>query len=330
MADGRKGANLAELAKSCGLSLRVVNAVMTGYSGSVRYSQKTKEKILETAIEMGYRPNRFAKNLKNGCCGTIAVLVENFFDVNLNTMDSIIRASNEHSRMVLLERVGPDNPNPRCFSEKIADGFIAIGQIPEDVLEKIEKACSPCIFVNTNRMNSPNCMNFDEKGAMKLAVERFASLGRRHIAFISNGRTDHYFEKARRAGLESEIRKRGLHKLKILENSSQYFNSQFLDLVSLFLEENPELDAVLLSMDAMAPAFYDAADRTGRKIPSDIAVISVNNSEFSIASRPSLTSLGVSREGVGWTAVGKLISMMEGKKDPCTAVKYSLFPRASA
>ncbi|GEM_PF-2756278 len=330
MEDSRKGANLAELAKSCGLSLRVVNAVMTGYSGSVRYSPKTKEKILETAIKLGYRPNRFARNLKNGCCGTIAVLVENFFDINQNTMDSIIRAANQHSKMILLERVGPDNPNPRCFSDKIADGFIAIGQIPDQVLEKIDSTCSPCIFVNTNKRDSPNCMNFDEKDAMKLAVDRFASLGRKHIAFISNGRTDHYFEKARRMGLETEIRKHGFSKLKVLENSSQHFYDSFREQVSSFLMDNPELDAVLLSMDAMAPAFYDAAEKTGNKIPSDIAVISVNNSEFSIASRPSITSLGVSKEGVGWTAIGNLISMMEGKKIQCSSVKYSLFQRDSA
>ncbi|HCE45810.1 MAG TPA: hypothetical protein DET40_19880 [Lentisphaeria bacterium] len=330
MAGAKHGAKLADLAEACGLSLRVVNAVMTGYSGSVRYSQKTKEKILETAIEMGYRPNRFARNLQNGCCGTIAVLVENFFDINEMTMDSIIRAANQHSKMILLEKVGPDNPCPRCFSEKIADGFIAIGQIPDDVLKKIDRACSPCIFVNTNKRKGSNCMNFAEEGAMKLAVERFAALGRKHIAFISNGRSDHYFEKARRLGLESEIRKRGFHKLKILENSSQYFNASFLDQITSFLKVNPEIDAVLLSMDAMAPAFYDAADRTGRRIPSDIAVISVNNSEFSVASRPSMTSLGVNRAEVGWTAVGKLISMMEGKEDICQNLKYSLFQRNSA
>jgi len=330
MGGNKNGTKLTDLAKACGLSLRVVNAVMTGYSGSVRYSPGTKDKVLETAKRLGYRPNRFARNLQNGCCGTIAVLAENFFDINEITMDSIIRASSQRSKMILYERVGADNPNPRCLLERISDGFIAIGQISEQVMEKIDRTGSPCIFVNTNRRKGANCMNFDERGAMKLAVDRFVSLGRERIAFIGNGRTDHYFEKARHMGLEAEIKKRGLAKLKIFENPSLHPDNEFRKQLSSFLIGNPEIDSVLLSMDFMAPVFYDAAEKTGRSIPSDIAAISVNNSEFSIASRPSLTSLGINRAEVGWTAVEKLMSLMEGKEVSCPTLKYSLFPRNSA
>jgi LacI family transcriptional regulator len=329
MNGAENGTRLVDIARDCCLSLRVVNAIMTGYSGNVRYSPETKKRVLEAAGNLVYRPNRFARNLQAGRCGAIAVLVENFFDITELTLNAIIQTAKEHSTMTFLEKVGPDNPTPKCFSEKMSDGFIVIGHVSESLTAEIDRTGSPCVFVNSNRRKGTNCVTFDEKDAMKLAVERFLSRGRKRIAFIS-AQPGHYSVEERINGLEVEIRKRGLAKLKALEPPPDISETAFQNLISDFLRGNPEINAVLLCSDDMAPVFYDAAGKIGRNIPSDISVIAVNNSIISRYVRPSITSLGIDGTKVGRIAVEKLESILEGKKVSLSKLKYKLIPRDSA
>ncbi|MEZ5448593.1 MAG: substrate-binding domain-containing protein [Thiolinea sp.] len=63
--------NLKELSQKLGLSQTTVSRALNGYP---EVGEKTRERVLKTAAEMNYRPNRFAKSLATGKTGHIGII----------------------------------------------------------------------------------------------------------------------------------------------------------------------------------------------------------------------------------------------------------------
>jgi DNA-binding LacI/PurR family transcriptional regulator len=78
-----------------------------------------------------------------------------------------------------------------------------------------------------------------------------------------------------------------------------------------------------LQKDRIAPAFYSVANILGKRIPEDYSVISFNNSELSYGLDPKLTSFGFNNEDASDLIIGRMIDIIEGKKNLKT-IKLSL------
>ena len=66
---------LREFAKATGFSVATVSRVLNGRSRLVSY--ETKQQILATAKELGYRPNLVGRSLRGACTNTIGLIVDN-------------------------------------------------------------------------------------------------------------------------------------------------------------------------------------------------------------------------------------------------------------
>ena len=62
----------AQIAKKLGVSRQLVTFALSGYP---QISQKSRERILTTAREMGYKPNLYARALKKGRSGIIGLWI---------------------------------------------------------------------------------------------------------------------------------------------------------------------------------------------------------------------------------------------------------------
>ena len=76
-------ATIKDIALRCGVSEGTVDRALNGREG---IKKETKEKILQAAKEMGYRPNHLASCLARGSSKTIGVVcagLDNPFSVHL-------------------------------------------------------------------------------------------------------------------------------------------------------------------------------------------------------------------------------------------------------
>jgi len=67
--------NIVDIAKKAGVSISTVSRVLNGKAEQFRISEKSQQKIRETAKKLNYVPNQFAANLKSGKSNTIALII---------------------------------------------------------------------------------------------------------------------------------------------------------------------------------------------------------------------------------------------------------------
>lgn len=67
--------SLTDVAKSAGVSIATVSRILTGIDYPV--SDKTRQKVLEAARQLDYRPNLIARSLRVEQTHTVGLIVEN-------------------------------------------------------------------------------------------------------------------------------------------------------------------------------------------------------------------------------------------------------------
>ncbi len=67
--------SIVDIAKKAGVSITTVSRVLNGKADEFRISEKSQQKIKETARKLNYVPNQFAASLKSGKSNTIALII---------------------------------------------------------------------------------------------------------------------------------------------------------------------------------------------------------------------------------------------------------------
>lgn len=71
----KKNISIKDIAKEAGVSPSLVSFVLNGKQKQYRVSDQMADKIRDVAKRMDYRPNGFAKSLRDGTSHTIGVIV---------------------------------------------------------------------------------------------------------------------------------------------------------------------------------------------------------------------------------------------------------------
>jgi LacI family transcriptional regulator, galactose operon repressor len=145
-----------------------------------------------------------------------------------------------------------------------------------------------------------------ERGAL-LAVEHLRTRGRSVLGMVSSpsGRT------------VEEPRQRGFHRaIADLTDDVEHhvvWADETLEGgasgVRQLLERLPAVDGILAYNDVMAIGAMRELEDLGHRVPDDVAVVGVDDVEFSALVRPSLTTVRIDREQMGGRAVDMLMQM---------------------
>lgn len=313
------------IAELSGVSQPVVSSVLAEAEGrssssSVRYSDETRRRVLETAARLGYRPNRAARTLVRGRHHALGILVHNWGYVGMEFLEGASAAAWEHDQSLVLAPMpapGEDDEFiPSIVAEDSVDGIIVLEDLPGSVEREIDRHKIPTAWVNTNRREGPGCVTCDEVGSARLAVEHLVETGRRRVGGIFTPGS-HFSDAARRTGLEQGAEEFDLPQPPLLMLEKSVFDTTCWAEVEAeiqdFLETERAMDAVLLSVDGIAPRLYRAARRAGVEIPDDLAVVGINDSPFSSQIIPTLTTLRVMREEMARRAVEMLMDSLDGE-----------------
>ena len=85
----KKPVRLSDVARSAGVSRVTVSHVLHGSGSNVRVRDATRERVLQAARQMGYRPNRTAQQLRGARSKILGVIVDTW---NLPVMSSRLAA----------------------------------------------------------------------------------------------------------------------------------------------------------------------------------------------------------------------------------------------
>lgn len=156
--------------------------------------------------------------------------------------------------------------------------------------------------------------NYRQQGAE--AAKFFVSKGFQHFAFY--GYSHSVWSRERREGFESKLYEFGYRQVEIYERQS-LSNLWFYQSTPLqeWLENLPPKTALLTCDDTRASVILEVCRLIGKKIPTDIAVLGVDDDELTCSlSFPSLSSINLDVERGGYNVAEYISRHLQDPKEP--------------
>jgi len=323
--------NVNDLAKAAGVSVATVSRVL---NNSSNVSPETRSKVLKVINEMGYRIKK-SKNDGEKKTRLILVLITSMGNSLYSDMvKGMEEVANKMGFHVIVANCYNNEEHLSAFlpllSRKIIDGIIMAGtlfntgeilklSLKFPIVQCGEILCDDLPFVSTD----------NESAAFEI-VNMIAAKGRKRIALltVNNLRTSTV---GRLKGYIRALQHNNIPFDKDLVVYSTYGYHDTLEVMEKFIYENPDIDGLFSISDKMAAAAIHVFKKAGKRVPEDISVASIDNSQYSYTIEPNITTVYHRQTEMGRKAAEMLINKINNKAVPSNQifVGYDLIKRDS-
>lgn len=305
------------MAREAGVSQSAVSRV---FRPGLSVSQKTRDKVMATANEMGYRPNAIARMLITKQSGMVAVIVSSRANVNypevLSQVSKQLAARNKRVLLFTLDDVeGLDELFEQILTFQV-DGVIALAaHFESHRLAQFEKHEIPVVLYNRNvpdAMANTVCCNH-EQGIKQLITELEKNNPKKYL--LLSGPKDSDVANERREIAIKLLEQFGVKDVSILYGDYSYQSGR--DCLAKWLQHNPAPDAIICSNDTMAIGVIDEArENHDIHIPNDISVVGFDGITSSAWQSYQITTIKQPVEKLVKAAVEMLLEHIENPDSP--------------
>jgi LacI family transcriptional regulator len=298
MAESKKS-TLVRVAELAGVSIASVSRVMNGLPAS----QRVTERVRAAAVELGYVPDATARSLKVGRTEQIALAVADVGNpVYVSMMREISQVVTKAGYRLVLSSTGSD-PKDQIdllvsLNRGFADGLIMSPlRVPEELGTQLRASRLPIVIIGSLPPGVElDNVRADSVAGMALAVDHLAEQGRERIAFV-NGPVDTVPGAARLNGYLKALAARNLHDNADAQVTAKDFTYKAGLRAATTLLEQSTPDAIVCANDLLAIAALNVATRRGLRIPDDIAIVGMDDTDIADLANPAITSvdLGATR-----------------------------------
>ncbi len=315
--DSDKEVTIYDLARKLNISIATVSRAL---KDDPVVSKKTKKKIADLALEMGYRSNNFARNLRTQRTNTIGVIIPR---INSYFMSAVIAgmenvATSEGYNLIISqssESVEKETANAVTLFNNRVDGLLVSLAYDTDSLTHFEpfikKKIPLTFFDRTVDQKDSTCIQINNLKAAYEATTHLISQGRRRIVHITAPpKRNVYVDRLqgyKQALADQRIAFR--QDYVIVGNLSQEAGA---DAAAHIRQMKPFPDAVFAANDNCAVACMLALKQMGVRIPEEIAFVGFNNDPVSTVVEPNLTTINYPGYEMGQVAARNLIDRLGG------------------
>jgi LacI family transcriptional regulator len=327
----RSGPTIRDVARLAGVSIGTASKAL---NSSGRLRQETRDKVIEVAREIGYRPNNLAQSLHRAKSMTVGIISNDSFGrFTLPIVEALEEHLADRGIAIFMCNATDDPARERQHLDQLLgkriDGLVVtarradkrapIGPVPPGL---------PVLYVYS-QADEDNTLSLvpDDEGGARLAVAHLADLGRKRIAHITGPER---FEavQLRHRGYSAALSQAGLPEIDGYYLSGAWSEEWGRDAVAQLFDGRTEVpDALFCGNDQIARGAAEALRDRGLAVPGSVATVGFDNWEvMTLASRPPLSSVDMNLEALGREAGEALIAMMSGERAagvrrlPCTLV----------
>jgi DNA-binding LacI/PurR family transcriptional regulator len=288
-------ATIYDIAKAVGVAKSTVANALSG-KGTV--SEATRQRILQCAQEMGYRPNVVARSLYSHKTFTLALILPTianpFYPEIAEAVEQIAR---EHEYQILLCNTHRDFAVGRQQMERMVsrwvDGYIIMGSSMDiaDITTYFQRKL-PIALCDWQENESPLdipqvSVNFYRAG--QLAAQHLLDLGHRNVAVI----VDEPQQTLRLEGFRSVLHTAGLSLPQEMIQQGQSTIESGIVATQRLLAGPVRPTAIFTTNDWMALGAIEAIITEGLQVPQDISVIGLDDITVAAHLRPPLTTIAI-------------------------------------
>jgi len=308
--------SMRDVALRAEVSAATVSRVL---NGSDTVGAAARERVLAAVADLGYRPNRLARNLRRQNAEMVGVVVS---DIENPHFTEMVRAAEDaafsRGYRMLLCNTDEQADKQRAYLDMLAgervSGVILSPTEPggEEIRMLLDLGIPVVAFDRHVRDPRADSVVSDGKGATRSATEHLIAGGHRNIAFLG-GRPGVETAEERRAGYEAAMREAGLEPH---EADGDFRIEGAMRAMEALLRDDGEVTALVIANNLMAIGAMRALVAAGRRVPDDIALIALDDPFWAALVQPPLSVLGQPVRRMTDAAMRLLLERIGGSSEP--------------
>jgi DNA-binding LacI/PurR family transcriptional regulator len=304
---------MRDIARETGVSQSTVSRVLSGSPTTVPIAVTTRERVIETAKRLGYRPNPLARGLRGAPTMLLGVIVRDITDPFFaGAIEAASVAANEHGYNVVLGHAHESADEAVALAgileARHCDGILFLGDLRDrpGLIADIQSATTPVVALwHGSRESGIPTVSVDNAVGIRAMVDHLVDLGHQRIAFAGPRRLGDINE--REAAYRSSLDVHGIPRPDAyrLETPNTFFGGR--DALDVLMELKQPPTAIIASTDVIAIGMLHAAQRRGLEVPRHISISGFDDIPVAAVSVPALTTVAMPIEAMIAAAVDIVI-----------------------
>jgi DNA-binding LacI/PurR family transcriptional regulator len=326
-----------DVAKLAKVSISTVSNVLNGRAGEM--SAETLARVKRAVAELGYKPNRTARQLKTGHTAMLGLLVPSLGNPSYGMLAREIETESwsRYGYRVIVANTYREPERERAFLDDMASqgvrGAIIISSLADErhIETPIRKGLVAVSYDSQTRGASPPLLDYvsaDNVAGTRLAVEHLVANGHRTIAFLTPEIWT--FSRAqKRKGFLEAAEKAGIRGV-IIEGAvaSSYADAEMAELGQSLagrLVDHPERPSAAIAInDMMAIGLIAGLRERGLDLPQGMSIVGMDGISLGAFTAPPLTTVVLPLSDLARTMVDRI--MLRLQKPETVPEEFTFMP----
>lgn len=299
-----------------------------------RVREKTRKKVEEAALEVGYVVNAVARSLVTSRSGVVGLIVPTLEDSIFSaTVQGLSDTLSQSGLEMLMGISHYDSTREeellRAFVGRQIDALVLTGKVHSAATRQLLGKAQIAVVEIWDVPETPLDLyvGFSNIDMARVATEYLISKGYRHIAFVSPQGRSRATE--RQAGYCSAMRAAGLEEAVncISAPATLYGGAKALDEL---MANTPRPDAIFFNGDTPAVGAHLHGAALGLKYPDDVALMGLHDTDISSRVNPPLTTVRIPRYDIGKYAAEEIVERLaDGEQGQSKVVPFEIIERGT-
>ena len=290
-----KRVTILDVAAEAGVSRQTVTRAMNDMND---ISEATRQKVLEAADLLGYRPSRFARNLvtrqKTHALGLVVASFRNPYYTDIAA--DMLSAATERGWQLTMASEGEVGEVLDLLFTQVD---VVVGHFggPDADLLQASRGLPVVRLESRSELPGVHSVELDIESGVVEAINALRERGARRFGMVDSAYTElaqGVYEPSPRRGWFERVVGDQITGVVVGEETISGGGRAFADL----LDRHPDTDAVLMFNDLMALGAVQSAHGLGLDVPGRVRIVGIDGLALGEAVDPPLTSVALDRHGL--------------------------------
>ncbi len=314
MEKARKPATMRDVAARAGVSRSLVSTVFRGVPGA---SPDNRDRILQAAADLGYRPDERARRLRSRERRVVGVTLTVVHPFHVSLLEELHDSPDLRGYELSIGLSTDSRTLDRAVDTLLAQrcaGLVLIGPTaPDHELAALVTACGDVPVVVADRhaaLAEADVLRVDDALGMSMAVDHLVALGHRDIWYL--GGAEYVSAEPRQRGYERAMADRGMaDRARVVEAGGTEGDGAAATM--RLLEGSILPTAIVAYNDRIAAGAVDILWRRGFRVPDDMSVVGFDNVPAAALPHLALTTVEQRAEDLAAAVVAVLVARLSGE-----------------
>lgn len=306
-----------DVARLAGVSQSTVSYVFTG-KGSI--SPATRERVLEVAESIGYRPNLAARSMRTRRSGRLAVITG--ITAAENQMRILAGAGEVAGDAGYVMETSSIDGSVEDRTERVLElaaggqyeGILTLVPVRPEALSGGEDR-APVLATTAFDEQMHSAGELTDARLLAIFMQALVDAGHRRFLHVA-GPEEYSSARARRDTYLACVERLGVESLGVADGADGVWAAEPARQAVLALPDDARPIAVMAANDLLALGVLRGAAERGWSVPGDLVVTGWDNSHFGVYTVPSLTTIDVDFQAAGRHAMRQLVAILRGEAPP--------------